>query len=130
MKSMKRSPTRQQQADGEFLIGVPKETLLRLEALRDQIGKESVVVVIEEAAEIYAQLRNKREIAAFDKLTPRLQEVLRLIANGLTTKEIATHLKISNRTVEFHRTRLTKLLGIRATAFLVRYAVRVGATSP
>jgi DNA-binding NarL/FixJ family response regulator len=108
----------------------PLWTLLRLEAQREQNWKTSVVGVIEEAAELYARFRNSHEIEEFAKLTPRLQEVLRLIADGLLTKEIAAHLNISQKTVEFHRRRLTKKLGIRATALLARYAVRVGATPP
>jgi len=73
---------------------------------------------------------NSREIEVFGKLTPRLQEVLRLIADGLSAKEIAASLHISRKTVEFHRGRLTTRLGIHATALLARYAVRVGATPP
>jgi DNA-binding NarL/FixJ family response regulator len=70
------------------------------------------------------------EIEAFGRLTPRLREVLRLIADGLSTKEIAAHLSISKKTVEFHRGRLTTKLGIHASALLARYAVRVGAIPP
>jgi DNA-binding NarL/FixJ family response regulator len=71
-----------------------------------------------------------REIETYGKLTPRLQEVLRLIADGLSTKEIAAQLNISGKTVEFHRGRLTTRVGIHATALLARYAVRVGAIPP
>ena len=113
----------------ELSAWLPEETLARLEAIREQNGQESVMVVIEEAARLCAQFRNSREIVTFGELTPRLQEVLRLIAEGQSTKEIAAHLNISKKTVEFHRSRLTKKLGIRAIALLARYAVRVGAIS-
>jgi DNA-binding NarL/FixJ family response regulator len=53
--------------------------------------------------------------------------VLRLIADGLSTKEIASRLKISKKTVEFHRRRLAKQLGIQPVAQLARFAVRAGA---
>jgi DNA-binding NarL/FixJ family response regulator len=124
---MKHLSTKQRDSDEGLPLWLPRETLVRLEALRAQNGKASVAVVIEEAAELYGQLRNSREIEAFGKLTPRLQEVLRLIADGLSTKEIAARLDISKKTVEYHRRRLTENLGISAIALLAQYAVRVGA---
>jgi DNA-binding NarL/FixJ family response regulator len=59
-------------------------------------------------------------------LTPREIEVLRLIAEGLSTKEIASHLDISFKTVVSHRTHLLEKLGIHESATLVRLAVRAG----
>ncbi|HSA31322.1 MAG TPA: response regulator transcription factor [Candidatus Omnitrophota bacterium] len=56
-------------------------------------------------------------------LTHREQQILKLIASGLANKNIATQLNISTRTVEAHRSNLTKKLGLRSTAALVRYAV-------
>ena len=113
-----------------FPLACPEKTVRRLDALRERSGKESVVAVIETATELYERFRSSREIEAFDKLTPRLQDVLRLIADGLSTKEIAARLNISKKTVEFHRRRLTQKLGIHAIALLARYAVRVGAIPP
>jgi DNA-binding NarL/FixJ family response regulator len=62
----------------------------------------------------------------FDALTPRQREVLQLIAEGCTNREIAHRLDISVKTVESHRTRLMNRLGIHDIAGLVRYAIRVG----
>jgi DNA-binding NarL/FixJ family response regulator len=59
-------------------------------------------------------------------LTPRQREVLKLIAEGKSTKEIATALKISVKTVETHRMLLTDRLDIHHTAGLVRYALKAG----
>lgn len=59
-------------------------------------------------------------------LTPRQNEILRLIAEGRSTKEIAFQLGLSNKTVETHRAQLMERLGIRDVAGLVRYAIRVG----
>ena len=59
-------------------------------------------------------------------LTPREIEVLRLIAEGLSTKEIAAHLNISFKTVVSHRSHLLEKLGIHESATLVRLAVRAG----
>ena len=62
----------------------------------------------------------------FDILTPRQREVLQLIAEGKTTKEIAHILQISVKTVEMHRTQLMDRLDIHEIAGLVRYAIRAG----
>jgi DNA-binding NarL/FixJ family response regulator len=60
------------------------------------------------------------------RLTPREIEVLRLIAEGLSTKEIACRLSISFKTVVSHRTHLLEKLGTHESATLVRLAVRAG----
>lgn len=62
-------------------------------------------------------------------LTPRQREVLQLIAEGQSTKEIARRLDLSVKTVESHRTQLMKQLDIHEVAGLVRYAMRVGLVS-
>jgi len=63
---------------------------------------------------------------ASEKLTPRQREVLRLIAEGHSTKEIAHHLELSVKTVETHRAQLMERLQIRDIAGLVKYAIRNG----
>ena len=63
-------------------------------------------------------------------LTPRQREILRLVAEGQTTKGIARHLGISAKTVEAHRAQLMDRLGIRDVAGLVRYAIRTGLVDP
>jgi len=59
-------------------------------------------------------------------LTRRKLEVLRGIAEGHTTKAIAIDLGVSPKTVEYHRSRLYKILNRHDTAMLVRYAVKIG----
>ena len=66
----------------------------------------------------------KRDLLA--SLSPRQTEVLRLIAEGKTTKQIAQILEISVKTVETHRAQLMERLGIHDVAGLVRYAIIVG----
>lgn len=63
---------------------------------------------------------------SYELLTPRQREVLQLIAEGLSTKEIAQRLDLSVKTVESHRTELMQRLDIHGVAGLVRYAIRVG----
>ncbi len=65
-----------------------------------------------------------------DRLTPRQREVLRLIARGRSTKEIARELGISGKTVATHRAQLMEQLGIHDVAGLVRYAMRAGLVEP
>ena len=63
------------------------------------------------------------------RLTPREIEVLRLIAEGLSTKQIAYRLKISFKTAVSHRSHLLQKLGIHESASLVRLAIRAGLVS-
>jgi DNA-binding NarL/FixJ family response regulator len=65
-----------------------------------------------------------------ERLTPRQLEVLRLMARGLTTPEIARELQLSGKTIETHRGEIMKRVGIHDIVGLVRYAVRVGLVSP
>ena len=62
----------------------------------------------------------------FSELTPRQYQVLKMIAEGHPTKEIARRLNISAKTVETHRAQLMERLNIHETAGLVRYALRMG----
>jgi two-component system response regulator NreC len=61
-----------------------------------------------------------------DPLTPRERQVVQLIAEGRTTKEVAQVLDLSVKTVDTHRSRIMRKLGIHETAGLVRYAIRQG----
>lgn len=62
-------------------------------------------------------------------LTDRQTEILRLVASGQTTKEIARHLGISPKTVEFHRGKLMEKLAVHDVTALTRYAIRAGIVS-
>jgi DNA-binding NarL/FixJ family response regulator len=64
-----------------------------------------------------------------DLLTLREKEVLKLIAEGKSHKEIADLLFISIRTVDHHRANIMKKLNIKDTANLTKYAIREGFTS-
>lgn len=65
-----------------------------------------------------------------DPLSPRERQVLQLVAEGKTTKEIAGLLGVSVKTADSHRTRIMKKLDTHGTAGLVRYAVRTGLVQP
>jgi DNA-binding NarL/FixJ family response regulator len=64
------------------------------------------------------------------RLTPRQREVLQLVAEGKSAKEVAGVLSISPRTAEFHKYRLMEQLGVTTNAELVQIAVRHGLVSP
>jgi DNA-binding NarL/FixJ family response regulator len=71
-----------------------------------------------------------REQTSLERLTPRQREVLQLIAEGHTTKQIAKKLGISVKTAEAYRAELMKALDIHDIASLTRYAIRMGVVSP
>ena len=70
--------------------------------------------------------KGEAEVVHYDPLTLRQREILQLIAEGNTTKEIAAKLTLSVKTVETHRTQLMERLDIHDIAGLVRYAIRIG----
>jgi DNA-binding NarL/FixJ family response regulator len=79
------------------------------------------------AAQRMAELVRDEPVAdPLAQLTARQREVLKLIAEGVTTKQIAFHLSISPKTVEAHRNALMDRLGIHDVAGLVRLAVKAG----
>ena len=63
-----------------------------------------------------------------EMLTPREREVLQLIAEGLTSKEIASRLGCALKTVETHRTNILRKLDLHSVAALTKYAIREGLT--
>jgi DNA-binding NarL/FixJ family response regulator len=63
-------------------------------------------------------------------LTPRQREVLQLIAEGKSIKEMAHVLGVSQKTIEFHKANLMEAVGLRTTAELTRYAVQQGIAGP
>jgi len=69
------------------------------------------------------------EQTAFSQLTQREREVLQLLAEGKTTKQIALQLHISPKTVEAHRLRVMNKLQIDNVALLTKYAIQEGLTS-
>jgi DNA-binding NarL/FixJ family response regulator len=83
------------------------------------VAKDLIDVLIEAA---------RPESEKRDRLTPRQREVLQLIAEGRTMKEVATILNISPRTAESHKYEIMQVLGVETTAALVQYAVRAKLT--
>jgi DNA-binding NarL/FixJ family response regulator len=65
-----------------------------------------------------------------DALTPRQREVLQLVAEGNTSKDIADRLGLSFKTVDAHRAQIMERLGLHDVAGLVRFAIRMGLVRP
>jgi two-component system response regulator NreC len=99
--------------------------------LKDRADSELPMAVREAAAgreyvspQVAAGLDALRRAVSSDGLTPRETEILRLIALGHTSREIADKLQVSRRTVETHRARIHAQLGLSTRAELVGYALR------
>jgi two-component system response regulator NreC len=87
--------------------------------------KEISKVVFSEYISIITNPKNR----SGDALSSREREVLQLVAEGQTTREIAEILHLSTKTVDSHREHIMEKLGIRNIAGLTKYAIREGLTS-
>jgi DNA-binding NarL/FixJ family response regulator len=119
---------KKQPPDRKLVISVPNEVVERLEQLRRRAGKDSLEQVVQEAIDYY--LHRRPDPAALAKLTPRLRQVLEMVARGSTTKEIAQALGISIKTADWHRAQLMKTLDLHGVVHVVRYAIRAGVIEP
>jgi DNA-binding NarL/FixJ family response regulator len=100
-----------------------------LEAIREALsGRMYVSPAIDKEAVRAQTTRASRWDHLQSELTPRQREVLQLLAEGRSLKEVAAVLNISIKTAEFHKYRIMKQLGIHSNAELTKYAVRLGMT--
>ena len=110
-------------ASGYLLKWSAEEELLG--AIREVLqGRIYITTLVGE--EVLEILRKPTRHAASEpnQLTARQREILQLIAEGRAVKEMASILKISAKTVEFHKYRIMLKLGMRTTAELTRYAIQ------
>ncbi len=106
-----------QSASAELLIAVRRALL----------GRTYITPLLREAYQSSEQEQLRRSPRAEDEvLTARQREVLQLVAEGHSTRYISETLKISPKTVEFHKSALMTTLGMHSTAELVRYAIAHG----
>ena len=112
-------------AAGVVLKHSAADTLLM--AIRASLDGQ-VFVAPELAAEVLESMRSDPHLAndPSSRLTPRQREVLQLLVEGKSAKEIAAILGVSSRTVEFHKYEMMNTLGLRSGAELVRFAVKTG----
>ena len=85
-------------------------------------GRSYVTPLITEG--LVGSLMHHDETAPGNELTPRQREVLQLLAEGRTMKEVASLLSLTPRTVAFHKYRIMEQLKIKSSAELVQYAVK------
>jgi DNA-binding NarL/FixJ family response regulator len=109
------------QAATQELISAVKEALK---------GRTFITPMI--AGELIRSYREDGKIQPDDirvKLTPRQREVLQLLAEGFSTKEVAAKLNISARTVEFHKYKMMQELNLDTSTELIHYAIKHGIIS-
>jgi DNA-binding NarL/FixJ family response regulator len=94
-------------------------------ANRVYLSHDITGIVVED----YVQKLVDTDSSAFQALTPREREVLQLLAEGRSTRQIADALHVSVKTIEVHRKQMMDKLGLQNLAELVKYAIREGLTS-
>ena len=115
-------------AGGYVLKSVADRELV--EACRAVMRGEAFICPPEAEPVIREYVEGGRSEAAPEILTPREIEILKLVAEGHTCREIADALVISEKTVERHRANLLDKLGVRDRVDLTRYAIRRGLVEP
>jgi len=107
-------------ASDRLLQGI--DTVLKGEYFMDSSVSHKVIEKLMQFPEREAKITD----ATYETLTSREQEIMVLLAQGLSTKQIAEKLFISPKTVENHRSNILRKLNIHSTLELVRYAARLG----
>src|SRR3954469_13375114 len=95
----------------------------------EQVGRGAIYLSPSMSRTVVEAYLSKTAPAA-DPLTPRERQVLQMVGEGKSTKDVARLLGISIKTAESHRARLMRKLDIHETASLVRYAIRHGLVQP
>src|ERR1039457_5976550 len=98
-----------------------------LEAIREAFrGRIFVTPSINREVVLAEMERAGRRDNVQSELTPRQREVLQLLAEGKSLKEVAAFLNVSIKTIEFHKYRIMRRLGIHTNAEMTKHAVRLG----
>lgn len=111
---------------------IPKSSVAKelIEAIRTVMSDRTYLSPkVADAIVAHLQRISGKPSSEGESLTPREKEVLQLIAEGKTSKEISTLLNVSDHTVETHRKRIMKKLNINTIAGLTKYAISHGLTS-
>jgi DNA-binding NarL/FixJ family response regulator len=95
-----------------------------LQAIRDVSQGRSYVTPLATRDVLDTLLRHPESSGGAHELSPRQREVLQLLAEGRTMKEIANILKITARTVAFHKYSMMQELGIKTSAELIQFAIK------
>jgi DNA-binding NarL/FixJ family response regulator len=92
-------------------------------ALREALAGRTYLTPLVADGDSELLLLETGDPSPIDRLTPREREVLQLLAEGYSMKEVGSRLGITARTVAFHKYQMSKKLDVRSTAELVRFAV-------
>jgi DNA-binding NarL/FixJ family response regulator len=101
-----------------------------LQAIREVSQGRSYITPLATRGLVETLLHEPASPKSADKLSPRQREVLRLLADGYSMKEVASQLNITARTVAFHKYSLMETLGIHSNAELVQFAIKERIVSP
>jgi DNA-binding NarL/FixJ family response regulator len=105
------------------------ELFTAIEKIRQEGRYLSPLLLDDLTGKLFEMNKKGRLLQEDELLTTREREVLKLIAEGLSNKDIADRLFVSVRTIEHHRAHIMDKLNIKSTASLVKYAIRKGFTS-
>ncbi len=101
-----------------------------LQAAIKEVLKGSVYVSPSLASRVlYSRRKGNSNQPPTIRLQPQQREILRLLAEGKTAKEIAAHLHLTRKTIEYHKSRIMVQLNVKTSAPLVQYAVKHGISS-
>jgi DNA-binding NarL/FixJ family response regulator len=104
--------------------GPSSDLMLAVRAVSD--GKFFVSALLAEKLQLPHAAVESATLNLFASLTARQREVLQLVAEGKSRKEIAQLLNVSIKTIEFHKNHLKRSLNVKTTAELIRYALEMG----
>lgn len=95
-----------------------------LTAIRETMKRRSYVTSLVTAGLMGSMMQDREQKKKAENLTPRQREVIQLIVEGRSMKEVAAMLNITPRTVAFHKYQIMSQLRIRTTAELIQYAIK------
>jgi two-component system response regulator NreC len=113
-------------ASGYVLKGSEAQDLISAIRLATQGMRYLSPPLTEQAIEAYLQKSQEQNFDPYETLTDRERQILHLVAEGLSGTEIAKRLVISARTVEVHRSKMMRKLGLKGDKDLIRFAIRRG----
>lgn len=105
----------------------PKELLTAIEKIRQRMIYVSPLLA-SDLANLYVQSQRQEEAEPAEPLTPREIEIIKMIAEGKSSKEMAEIMFLSFRTIQNHRAKIMKKLNLKKNTDLVKYAIHKGYT--
>jgi DNA-binding NarL/FixJ family response regulator len=118
------------QAGGSAYVLKSSAGIEIIAAIREALRGGTFITAAIDRAAVEAQMKRDQRSDALPELSQRQREVVQMVAEGRSTKEIAGILNISPRTAEFHRYRAMQALGVHTLAELVQYAVKHRVVAP